>query len=199
MLGQSQNTQAGNCKRVKCDTWIEGEVVTSVPKTFLPWWYCVSGTPLPPQTEHCRCYKASPRQALLKMEIPAQTTSGWCTPVPFLVHIHLHRCVHVHTPRGKLLPSQPFLHSGILLSSFLNDFLHAWPSVRSLAHCSPQRHSVMVENKQEQNCRGLALTFQWPPISLHLSLAPLSACFHPGPFGVLWSQVWSHWDVEMCV
>lgn len=146
-----------------------------------------------------------PHMRLCWVEIPAQTTSGWCTPVPFLLHIHLHRHVHVHAPRKiasitviSTLCNTQRKYSESWAAFWMISFM-LWPTVRNLAQCSPQRHGVMVENKQDRTARGLALTFHWPPISLHLCLAPLSACFRLSPFGAHWGQVWSHWDVEMCV
>lgn len=38
------------------------------------------------------------------------------------IYTDMSMCTH---PEEKLLPSQQFVHSAILLSSFLNDFLHA--------------------------------------------------------------------------
>lgn len=198
VLGKSQNIQAGNCKRVKCDTWIKREVVPSVPKTFLPWWYRVSGTPLPPQTEHCSFYKASPCQALLSGN--PSSDHLWMmhsSAFPF-THSFAQTCTH---PEENCFHHSHFCTLEYYWAAFwmISFMLWPWPSVRNPAQCSLQKHGVMVENKQDGTARGLALTFQWPPIPLRLSLAPLSACFSLSPFGVHWSQVWSHWDVEMCI
>lgn len=164
MLGKSQNIQAGNCKRVKCDTWIKREVVPSVPKTFLPWWYRVSGTPLPPQTEHCSCYKASPCQALLSGN--PSSDHLWMmhsSAFPF-THSFAQTCTH---PEENCFHHSHFCTLEYYWAAFwmISFMLWPWPSVRNPAQCSLQRHGVMVENKQDGTARGLALTFQWPPIT----------------------------------
>lgn len=103
-------------------------------------------------------------------------------------------CAHTH-------PEETCFHhcDFYTLSSFLNDFLHAMGLAFS-EEPSPVFSSKTRCNGGEearQNCQRLSPDF--PMTTLHPSLAPLSACFSLSPLGAHWRQVWSHWDVEMCV
>ena len=106
------------------------------------------------------------------METLAQTTSGWCTPVPFLLHIHLHRGVYMCTypcvcPERKTTSiTVIFTHCWKAFWS-ISFMLWPWASVKNLVQCSPQRHVLLAENKQDRTASGLALTFQQPPIPPH--------------------------------
>lgn len=155
---------------------------------------------------------ASPNRALqLLQSLPTSGSAEWksqlrpplddalqCLSFYTFVYTDVYMCAH---PEENCFHHSDFYTLEYYWATFcmISFLLWPWHSVRNLAQCSPQRHTVMVENKQDRTARGLALTFQWPPISLHLSLAPPSACFSLSPSGVHWSQVWSHWDVEMCV
>lgn len=103
-------------------------------------------------------------------KILAQTTSGWCTPMPFLLHRCGYTCRYPQCLcRGKLLPSQLLLLSlDYYWEAFWTISFMQWPwaSVKNFVQCFPQRHALIAENKQDRTASVLALTFQWPPIPL---------------------------------
>ena len=116
------------------------------------------------------------------MEILAQTTSGLCTPVPFLLHVHLHWCVYMCTypcvcaERKTASITAIFTLCGLLLRSFLNNFLHAMALGFSEEPCPVFSSKTCPYDREQarQNCQWFSLDF---PITTYPLLHSLAALF----------------------
>lgn len=137
------------------------------------------------------------------MAVLAQTTSGPCTPVPSLLHIHLHRCIHICTypcvcaERKTASITAIFTLFRLLLRSFLNNFLPAMALGFNEEPCPAffSKTGPYGGKQARQNHQLFSPDVRWPPIPLHLSLAPAalfqskSLVFTETKFGVI--KTWS--------
>lgn len=107
----------------------------------LPWWYSISGTPLPPETEHWDCYKASSCQGLLNGN--PSSDHRWVMPSSAFSFTHSFAQMHTH------------MHVSLCLCREENRFHHSYF----------YSFQTITEKLSEQfpSCYGLGL--QWRTLS----------------------------------
>ena len=101
----------------------------------------VSGTPLPPETEHCGCYKASSRQALLNGNPSSDHLWMMYSSAFSFTRSFTQMRIHVHIPLCLCREENRFHHSY---------FYSLWTATEKLSEQFP-------------SCYGLGL--QWRPLS----------------------------------
>lgn len=143
VLVKSQNIQAGNCKRVKCDTQKRGSYPYAKNKGIF--------TMMVVYLEHLCLLKQNTAAAsgpvcqALPNGNPRSDHLGVMDSSAFSLHIHLHRCIHMCTyprvcaERKTASITAIFTLFRLPLRAFwmISFMIWTWASVKNLAWCSP--------------------------------------------------------------